>query len=190
MAAERGACAKWFPSLFYPEHLEGVKIGLETFGYKYAMICHDKDIKPDGTPKEKHYHLVCMSEKREYQFTIAKRLGLENRFVQAPMASEPNGAIRYLTHIDNEDKPQYCAKDIDTNLTTEEFERLFVKIEKKSKDDETEELLEDISKVARNDLSFRSFLKAHPAFIYQALSLIKLVEMASTFEWEHTRDEI
>ncbi|MBQ9099697.1 MAG: hypothetical protein IJY50_09760 [Clostridia bacterium] len=181
--AERGARAKWFPSMFYEEHVESVRAGLKAFGYRYAMIKHDQDINEDGTAKKVHFHLVVMSDKREFQYTIAKRLGLDNRFVQAPLATKPNGAVRYLLHLDNPEKPEYKQVDLDTNLAPAELEEVLQKVTEQTEEDKNETLLEDIESLALNQIGYKAFLRTHPSFIYQANSLLKLVALAQSPMW-------
>lgn len=187
--AERGVLSKWFPVLVYEEQYESTKAALKQLGYKYAMICHDKDLNENGEIKKAHWHIVVMCEKREWQASFAKRLGLEMRFVQHPLASEPNGALRYLTHIDNPEKVQYQCENIETNIAATEFEKLFEKIVKRSKDEENECLLDDIEALAQKSISYKDFFRAHPAFIYQANSLLKLVQIASDVQWNNTIDK-
>ena len=187
--ADRGVLSKWFPMLIYEEHYEMVKSALETIGYKYAMQKHDKDQNEDGTYKKLHWHVVVICEKREWQTPFAKRLGLDARFVQYPLASEPNGAIRYLSHLDDPDKAQYNVEDIETNISNTELERLHQKAVKKSKDEEQENLLDDIERLARKTMSYKDFFRSHPGFIYQASSLIKLVTIASDIQWDARVDE-
>lgn len=186
MATERGVKAAWFTALCYEEHIEAVKNGLELFGYDYVMARHDKCTDKDGKPKKVHWHLVVLSNTVDYQFTLAKRLGLENRFVKPPKSDKPNGAVRYLTHIDNPEKVQYERSIIETNLDEEELEKLFTKLDsngKKSDKDDPEALLADIEKVGQHKLGLRAFLLAHPAFIYQAKSLLTLVELSKDMMW-------
>lgn len=186
--AERGSRSSWFPMLIYEEQYFQVKTALETIGYKYAMAKHDKDLNDQGELKKVHWHVVIICERREFQNTLAKRLGLDARFVQHPLASEPNGAIRYLTHLDNPEKAQYKREDIETNIGAAELERLHIKAEKKSKDEENESLLDDIEMLAKKKISYKDFFRAHPAFIYQANSLLKLVAIASDVQWNNIVD--
>ena len=187
--ANRGTLSKWFPMLIYEEQYESVKSALESIGYKYAMCKHDKDINEDGTSKKLHWHVVVICGKREWQTTLAKRLGVGDRFVQHPLASEPNGAVRYLTHMDNPEKAQYDRESIESNISPAELERLHQKVEKKSKDEEIEDLIEDIEKLANKTMTYKQFLRAHPAFIYQANSLLKLVQIAVDIQWNCILDK-
>ena len=157
-------------------------------GYKYAMCKHDRDLDEKGEVKKAHWHVVVISEKREWQTAFSKRLGLENRFVQHPLSTEPNGAVRYLTHMDDPDKAQYTREEIETNIAAAELDKLHQKAEKKSKEEESETLLEDIERLATRSISYKDFFRAHPAFIYQANSLLKLVQIASDVQWNCTID--
>lgn len=189
MAVERGCRANWFAAIFYEEDLSFVQSGLFNFGYKYAMIKHNNDSNEDGTEKKEHWHLVVLCDRREFQYTLAKRLGLDNRKVQAPFAPKPNGAIRYLLHLDNADKPQYDRSDIVTNITDAELDGLFEKIEHQTEDEKTENLLNDVEALARNEIGYRAFLKLHPNFIYQTNSLLKLVQIAQDWRWSGINTE-
>lgn len=189
MASERGVRNTWFPMLVYEEQIEAVRQNLALFGYKYAICKHDKDLNERGEVKKVHWHVVVICGKIEYQFTLANRLGVERRFVERPLSTEPNGAIRYLTHIDNPEKAQYDRESIETNIEAAELERLHQKAEKRSKDEENEELLNDIERLATKSISYKDFFRAHPAFIYQANSLLKLVQIASDVQWTSTIDK-
>lgn len=189
MASERGVRSTWFPLLVYEEHIDVVRQNLALFGYKYAICKHDKDLNEKSEVKKVHWHVVVVCGKKEYQFTLANRLGVERRFVERPLSTEPNGAIRYLTHMDDPDKAQYERDSIETNIEAVELERLHQKVEKRSKDEETDFLLDDIERLATREISYKAFLRAHPAFIYQANSLIKLVQIASCVQWTSTIDK-
>ena len=188
MSNDRGILKEWFPLLVYEEQIEIVRQKLEECGYQYALCMHDKDTNEDGTLKKVHWHIVVLCGRREFQYTLAKRLGIDRRFVQRPLATEPNGAVRYLTHLDNPEKAQYDRESIESNITPADLERLHQKVEKKSKDEETEDLIEDIEKLAKKTMSYKQFLRAHPAFIYQANSLLKLVSIATDIQWEAVLD--
>ena len=187
--ADRGTLSKWFPMLIYEEQYETVKAALDTCGYRYAMCKHDKDLNELGEPKKVHWHVVVVSEKREWQTAFAKRIGVERRFVQHPLSTYPNGAMRYLTHMDDPEKAQYLRVDLQTNMPPAMLDKLHEKIVEKSKDEENECLLDDIEKLAQKSISYKDFLRLHPAFIYQANSLLKLVQIASDVQWNNTVDK-
>ena len=74
---------------------------------------HDKDVNDTGEPKKAHYHIIlCYSGPTSYSVvkTLTDSLGQP-----IPQALEQvRGYYRYLTHMDNPEKYQYCAEDIET----------------------------------------------------------------------------
>lgn len=90
-----------------------------------------------------------------------------------------------MLHLDNPEKAQYKREDIETTLEDTDLEKLFEKIESGSNAvPDTDKVIEDIEKLARRQMGYKAFLRAHPAFIYQAQSLHKLVGMATSCDWE------
>lgn len=80
----------------------------------FAYILHDKDVYPDGSPKEPHYHLiVCLNFKinestfrnwwKGYFDSDGKAI---NTLVE--ITRSVNVSYRYLTHADDPDKFQYA----------------------------------------------------------------------------------
>lgn len=172
--------------MFYEEHIDSVRVALDTFDYDYVLCRHDHDLDKDGNSKQPHYHMVVIFPTPQFQFTLAKRLGLENRFVKPPKSDKPNGAVRYLLHLDNPEKYQYGEDVLETNLDEDTLAGYMVKLESnsnKSKDEETENVLQDIEDLACNRIGYKAFLRNHPSFIYQASSLMKLVELAADWRW-------
>ena len=81
---------------------------LDELHIQYFYAYHDKDINPDGTQKEPHYHVAFIfdgptTEKNGQD--IGKLLGVKNDIVQ-PIKSI-RGVYRYFTHKDNPEKYQY-----------------------------------------------------------------------------------
>lgn len=185
MAADRGAKSSWFPVMVYEECYQEVMQNIDEYGYQYIACKHDNDKTADGSPKNPHWHFVILLGEREgYQFTIAKQLGLANRFVQRPQCQEPNGAVRYLLHLDNPDKAQYSREEITTNVEQNRLQAYFNKIEKATKADEVESVLNDVRRYAKGRIGLREMLRWHPAFIYQVKSLFALAEVAvSDCDW-------
>lgn len=68
----------------------------------YCWICHDKDVKEDGTPKEKHWHTVVVFSNPRYESAMFKRARQfseehgTNVLVQAK--NDIRRALLYLTH--------------------------------------------------------------------------------------------
>lgn len=81
---------------------------LEDLHIQYFYAYHDKDINPDGTKKEPHYHIAWIHDGPTTQKVgedIGKLLGVKNGVVQ-PIKSI-RGVYRYFTHKDNPEKYQY-----------------------------------------------------------------------------------
>lgn len=76
-----------------------------------AYILHDKDLLDDGTPKNKHYHIV-ISCKNARAFTSMQRLfnGAHIEIIANITAS-----IQYLVHKNNPEKHRYNLEEITTN---------------------------------------------------------------------------
>ena len=188
----RGVKAEWFAIELYEETYETALANLDTCGYQYALMKHDKDTKKDGAPKKVHWHGVVLNSGRlMYRNTLANALSIDPRFVQAPKADKPNGALRYLCHLDNPEKYQYSLSDIVTNISEEDMEELLEKVEtaqEQTEEEKTEKLLTDIENLANGKMGYRAFLKANPSFIYQSNSLLKLVQMAKDIQWRGVVD--
>lgn len=93
---------------------------------KYAWILHDKDIKPDGSPKEPHIHFMIQFHGAMPTLALLKYLGNispdtfhEN---QLQKIKSWKGAIAYLTHANTPQKYQYSDEEVHTNLPKEEYD--------------------------------------------------------------------
>lgn len=180
---KRGVRAKWFSVMVYDEQYENLRQNLMASTFDFAIMCHDADKDEQGNEKRKHYHAVVVSDKREFQVTFAKKLGIDERFVQAPFTTEPNGAFRYLLHIDNPEKHQYSASELETNIDAGRLREYLKKSHKMSPEEKTEGVLQDIEDLAHERIGYRDFLKRNPSFIYQARSIESLVAMALSRKW-------
>ena len=180
---KRGIRAKWFPCLVYEEQIHDFRCALLSSPFEFALICHDRDVDENGELKKRHYHAVVISDKREFHTTLAKKLCIDERFVQMPYTNEPNGAMRYLLHLDNPEKMQYKTEEIETNINTEKFDKYLVKVEKISPDEKNDRILDDIELLAHGQIGYREFLSKNPAFIYQARNLSSLLALVQSGRW-------
>lgn len=74
---------------------------------------HDRDVNDTGEPKKAHYHIIlCYSGPTSYN--VVKKLtdGLGQPIPQA--LEQVRGYYRYFTHMDNPEKFQYNAEDIES----------------------------------------------------------------------------
>lgn len=86
----------------------------------YWYILHDKDIKEDGSFKTPHYHLcLWFNFKSCYKQYIIDYLSDLLNCSKNIISVEPMNnlvvSLRYLTHIDDEEKYQYSDEDVFTN---------------------------------------------------------------------------
>lgn len=72
---------------------------------------HDKDIKPDGTPKKPHYHIIYISEGPCYFKTCLVFMHQLGGVFLEPVHSL-RGAVRYHIHMDDPQKYPYNRDDI------------------------------------------------------------------------------
>lgn len=105
--------ARNFATVVYPESAPSDWRDLLAAQFVPAFISplHDKDINPGGEPKKEHYHVMVMFEgkKSEEQvrslFELIGGVGLER-------VQSLRGYSRYLCHMDNPEKAQYSAEQV------------------------------------------------------------------------------
>lgn len=95
--------------------------GLESSGFIYAFILHDKDTNSDGTLKHKHIHLTIVSPKRHrldyYLRIVGDICNIENlNAIQVTISNGLDVDLQYLVHKNSENKYHYDELDIHTNL--------------------------------------------------------------------------
>lgn len=100
---------------------------------------HDKDINDDGTEKKPHYHVVLSFDgKKSY-----KQIMAVNRMLSGTGKVEVVGSmrrmIRYLAHLDNPEKHQYPAEEIE-NHGLDNFRKYIM-----ASDEQKEAVLREIS---------------------------------------------
>lgn len=77
----------------------------------FVSPLHDKDINPDGTKKKAHYHVLVMFDGVK---TIAQAKTIFDGIggVGCEIIDTTRGYARYLCHMDNPEKAQYKADDV------------------------------------------------------------------------------
>ena len=102
-----------FVAVLYPEdptHAECMK-KLETNGYNYAAILHDKDLQNDeDETKKEHWHVVLRFKNAVYNTAIAKELGIGANYLES--CRDQDAALLYLVHHDKPDKHQYELEEV------------------------------------------------------------------------------
>ncbi len=84
-------------------------------GFDYAYIKHDKDLKQDLSDfKDLHFHFLIFMPNQKTISALSKILNVGENYIQ--FVKNKRGAIRYLTHADNNDKADYDILDIKSNM--------------------------------------------------------------------------
>ena len=112
--------------LLYPEWDNYNDILTKVLPYPHAYIVHDKDLKETEEKKKKkkrHTHAYIQFDNARSFQSIAKWLGIEERFVQG--ISNRNSYLRYLVHLDNPEKYQYSWDKVTICGLDEEFTKAF-----------------------------------------------------------------
>lgn len=107
----------WF-AILYPNTNESHSVALDLldFAPECLMMCHDRSINKDGTPKEIHYHVWLHYDNPKWLYTILKEyklgddsLHLFKSFdeIKRKTWTKPDDYVVYMTHIKEEDKEVY-----------------------------------------------------------------------------------
>lgn len=80
-------------------------------GYRYyAFILHDKDLQDNGEYKKPHYHIIIKVDNACTIQALSNKIGIPKNYIQ--FIRNERAYIRYLIHIDDEEKTQYNLSDI------------------------------------------------------------------------------
>ena len=97
---------------------EGFKALIEPLRpYKWAYICHNRDIDENGEVKKAHWHLLLSFETKKSLSLIAKMLNVEENLIE--VVNNYKSLERYLIHLDNPDKEQYKPSEVVSNYDYE-----------------------------------------------------------------------
>lgn len=103
---DRKFCLVLYPD--DPSHAAAVDL-LQSGGYNFAGILHDKDPvddnAPDGELKKPHWHIVLRFKNAVWNTAVAKELGIAENYLQS--CKSLDGALCYLVHYGNDEKYQY-----------------------------------------------------------------------------------
>lgn len=80
----------------------------------YAYICHDRDINEDGTPKERHYHILITFEREKSLQWIRKHIASDQNTLSQPI-NDLGSAYEYLWHKNDSKKAQYDQGEVITD---------------------------------------------------------------------------
>lgn len=79
---------------------------------QWAFCLHDMDVNDEGELKKAHIHWVGAGDARTLA-SCAKILGLKENEIE--ICKNCKLMVRYFLHLDDPDKYQYAAEDLDTN---------------------------------------------------------------------------
>ena len=77
---------------------------------EWYYVLHDRDIKPDGSPKKSHYHILIKTSTPCRIKNIANVLGIPSNFVQRVKSFK--SMAKYLVHDETSDKEMYLAEEV------------------------------------------------------------------------------
>jgi len=137
---------------------------------EYAYILHDRDIYPadvkddstgqllhsKGEIKKPHYHVLFKFKDGRSPSAVSKELGLEEHDLE--IIKSWKAQVRYLIHLDDEDKVQYSRSDIVSNAALDKYLQTI-----KEEPDQLYELLHFIdSNVVNNPFTLMYYVCEHP----------------------------
>lgn len=103
--------------ILYPENQEHIDVLYKVKkDFKFAYILHNKDRKDDGDLKKEHWHVQVFLDNQKTLSAFSKMLGLEDSKHLIQIVKDKKKAIRYLVHVDNDEKESYDVEDIITNI--------------------------------------------------------------------------
>ena len=96
-----------FCAVLYPEdpaHSAAIE-KLQSGGFNFAAILHDRDVNENGETKKSHWHVVLRYKNAVWNTAVAKELGIEPNYIE--ICRDVDAALCYLVHYGNDDKFQY-----------------------------------------------------------------------------------
>lgn len=103
--------------ILYPENQEHIDVLYKVKkDFKYAYILHNKDRKDDGELKKEHWHVLLFLDNQKTLSAFSKQIGLQDNMQLIQIIKDKKKAIRYLVHVDNDEKESYDVEDIITNI--------------------------------------------------------------------------
>lgn len=154
-----------------------VKVNAQRENFRLSSMIHDNDIDDNGELKPIHLHIVVRSQKVLRISTILYSLGYFSDdfeinvhgndielppIITAEVGKNEVGLTRYLFHLDNPEKAQYCTFDF-FSTTNEEFVNYCLTL--KNYDIFSVEQLFDI---AEKSHTYREFISQFPIDYYRS----------------------
>lgn len=93
--------------VLYPESQQSAIDSIRK-NYSYVGMLHDKDTDVNGELKKAHWHFIIRFKQARWSSGLAAELGIDDHFESV---KNMDGALRYLSHLDDPDKFQYDPSD-------------------------------------------------------------------------------
>lgn len=121
-----------------------------TSPYSFAWICHDKDIKEDGTPVKPHYHCVV---KYDNGVRVSHMSKVFNENVTFEVPYNDRAIEEYLLHAHSPDKYQYDPTEVVTY--TDSGRRAFFVSKEEYQEETMSEFLNDLQCLTMRELAMK-----------------------------------
>lgn len=156
---------------FLFSYQDKIKSNAQRENFRLSSMIHDNDLTEEGELKPMHLHIVVRSQKVLRISTMLYRLGFPFEefdinvqgneidlppFISAEIGKNEVGLTRYLFHLDNPEKAQYCAFDF-FSTTNEDFANYCVYL--KNSDIFS---IEQIFSIVESSRNFKEFLCQFP----------------------------
>lgn len=89
--------------VLYPESQQSAIDSIRK-NYSYVGMLHDRDTDSNGELKKAHWHFIVRFKQARWSSGLAAELGIDDHFESV---KNMDGALRYLSHMDDPDKFQY-----------------------------------------------------------------------------------
>lgn len=144
----------WFTAVSHDlECREKLKKNCEDYKF-WAWVDHKPDKETEEADKHFHTHLIVRSAGTRSIYDIAKQLEIPSNFVQ--YVRNRRSLLRYFRHLDNPEKIQYNAEDVQSNKPSE----LQIAWTDNS-DDDVRRLFSDLSKLRLGYITPSQFVDLH-----------------------------
>lgn len=90
-------------------HMEALEYIKKNYQY-YIYILHDKDFDENAKHKKNHYHVLLYFPNQKLITALLKQLNIEETCIY--LVRSLTSQLRYLIHLDDEEKFQYNVNDI------------------------------------------------------------------------------
>lgn len=171
--SQQGFSASMFELMNYEPYLTEDMIikGIEAHKdaiEKWCYIKHDKDEKPDGTPKEVHYHGFFKLKNPYHAGAIAKWFGQEVQYINKIKKRFETGAL-YCIHAHDMGKYQYDPEEVKANFDYYELvEKDNNKKSRKDADAKLDYIIQKIENGEIREFNYHNYISVNDYVMYKA----------------------